>query len=400
MNDRLHELMREATHLTQAGRLAEATQVIQRALQGANAMPPASTRAAAPAADVIDGCVFDVTAAAPADAISLAPSARFEHQPAEPGPGEFLAGSFSHASQTLAYKLFVPASARGGQAMPLVVMLHGCTQDPDDFAAGTAMNECAREQGFLVLYPAQSRSANPQGCWNWFKHTHQQRGRGEPALIAALTRQIMQTHAVDARRVYIAGLSAGGAMAAIVAEAYPELFAAVGVHSGLPNGAASNVSEALAAMQSGSAAAPSSTPRRVAREKAERVVPTIVFHGDHDNTVHHRNGEQVIDAVIARAQAHQPNRTARAAQGAVRVERGASAQGRHYTRSLHHGARGEVLAEHWLVHGAAHAWQGGRAEGSYTDAQGPDATREMLRFFFAHPHEALDAHQPAPTDGV
>lgn len=176
------------------------------------------------------------------------------------------------------------------------------------------------------------------------------------------------------------------------------MFAAVGVHSGLPNGAASNVSEALAAMQSGSAAAPSPADRRPATATGARVVPTIVFHGDHDSTVHHRNGEQVIDAVIARARAHQPHRPDRAAPGQVHVEQGTSAQGRRYTRSLHHGAGGEVLAEHWLVHGAAHAWSGGRAAGSYTDAQGPDATREMLRFFFAHPHEAVEQRQPAPSD--
>ena len=264
-------------------------------------------------------------------------------------------------------------------------MLHGCTQDPDDFAAGTAMNERAREQGFCVLYPEQSKDANPQRCWNWFKHNHQQRGRGEPALIASMALAVMKQHDIDSHRVYIAGLSAGAAMAASVADAYPDIFAAVGVHSGLPSGAASSLPEALSLMNSGSATpghtghVPKTSRVNGAATAPQRPVPAIVFHGDQDNTVHPRNGEQVINAVMSG--------TSHAAL--PQVEQGQSPNGRRYTRSIYAGEHSKSLAEHWVVHGAGHAWSGGQAKGSYTDARGPDATGEMLRFFFEHPLELL-----------
>jgi poly(hydroxyalkanoate) depolymerase family esterase len=347
MNNVLENLMRQATRLTQAGRLSEATAAIQRALNGkANTYDVVADQEApvkpAPSGLILDDCVFEV---------------------ADP----FTSGSHTHATLTRGYKLYVPTPSTG-QARPLVVMLHGCTQNPDDFAVGTGMNERAREQGFCVLYPEQSQAANPQRCWNWFKHNHQRRGSGEPALIASMTQTIMKEHDIDPRRVFIAGLSAGGAMAAIVADAYPEIFAAVGVHSGLPNGAASNVGEALAVMSSGQSGHIKSP------QQPQRLVPTIVFHGDQDRTVHPRNGEQVIASTLGSTAAASP-----------KVTQGLSPNGRRYTNATHHGDAGEVLAEHWLVHGAGHAWSGGHAKGSYTDAKGPDATAEMLRFFFEHP---------------
>jgi poly(hydroxyalkanoate) depolymerase family esterase len=368
MNETLQKLMRSATRLTQSGRLNEATEAIQRALRGtaaAGAGPITASEVVTPKASplVLDGCVFEVDA----------------RKPVAPGSGieAFISGTHTHGSLTRRFKLYIPPG-HVGRSLPLVVMLHGCTQDPDDFAAGTAMNERACEQGFFVLYPEQSQDANPSRCWNWFKHNHQQRGRGEPALLASLTQAVMKEHGVDARRVYIAGLSAGGAMAAIVAAAYPELFAAVGVHSGLPSGAASNVAEALMVMKSGNVgfvvpvkAGPAGAVAK-APLQPQIPIPTIVFHGDQDQTVHPRNGEQVIAA----AQRGASN---------TRVEQGVSAQGRRYTRSTQHGDKGQALTEHWLVHGAGHAWSGGHATGSYTDASGPDATLEMLRFFFEHP---------------
>jgi poly(hydroxyalkanoate) depolymerase family esterase len=354
MNNVLQNLMRRATRLTQAGRLTEATATIQRALSGkTNNYDVVADQEApvkpAPSALILDDCVFEV-----ADA--------------------FTSGSHTHATLTRGYKLYVPTPSTG-QARPLVVMLHGCTQNPDDFALGTGMNERAHEQGFCVLYPEQSQAANPQRCWNWFKHNHQRRGSGEPALIASMTQTIIKEHDIDPRRVFIAGLSAGGAMAAIVADAYPEIFAAVGVHSGLPTGAASNVAEALAVMSSGQSGNGMSSAQ--ATKLPQRLVPTIVFHGDQDRTVHPRNGEQVIASALGSAAATSPQ-----------VTQGVSPNGRRYTSATHHGETGKVLAEHWLVHGAGHAWSGGHAKGSYTDAKGPDATAEMLRFFFAHPHAA------------
>jgi poly(hydroxyalkanoate) depolymerase family esterase len=384
MKDSMLALMNEATALTRSGRLQEATDVIQRALRGTPAAQPGS---AAPADDdslvVLDGCVFEVdevppTAAVPAKpATPNAPAATAAPRvfsDATPGPGEFTRGTHTEAGLTRHYKLYAPPGAQG-RALPLVVMLHGCTQDPDDFAAGTAMNERAREQGFFVLYPAQAADANPQRCWNWFKHNHQRRGSGEPAVIAGMTREVLERHGIDANRVYIAGLSAGGAMAALVAAAYPDLFAAVGIHSGLPGGSASSVPEALAAMSSGSASVRAGT--------APLAVPTIVFHGDEDRTVHPRNGEQLIMGMLNAA-----TTTSLRAVSQPQVQQGVSARGTRYTRSTYAGAEGQALGEHWVVHGAGHAWSGGSVAGSYTDAKGPDATREMLRFFFGHPRAA------------
>ncbi|CAN7673367.1 PHB depolymerase family esterase [Variovorax sp. LjRoot84] len=284
----------------------------------------------------------------------------------EAEPDQWLEGSFTHQHRGIAYKLFVPAKG-AGRRRPLLLMLHGCTQDPDDFAAGTQMNRLAAERGFLVLYPTQTKQHNAARCWNWFLPQHQQRERGEPALLAALTRSVMAEQAVDPARIYVAGLSAGGAMADILGRTHSELFAAVGVHSGLPIGAAKDLMSGLAAMKNGAAAAAT----------AGAVRPTIVFHGDADETVHPRNGEEVATAALAaeadagRLQAHKTQ--------------GRSKQGRAYARRTYADAHGRIAVEHWLLHGAGHAWAGGSAEGSFTDPTGPDASAEMLRFFLSHP---------------
>lgn len=328
------QMMGEATRLTRGGNLLGATAAIQAALGG--------TAAVAEPVEVV---------AETPPLVARVPSAG----------GQFIAGSHSEAGLTREYKLYLPPGAASASARPLIVMLHGCSQNPDDFAAGTGMNEAALAQGFAVLYPAQAQEANPARCWNWFKHNHQQAGRGEPAVLAGMTRAVMQRHSIDPQRVFVAGLSAGGAMAAILGDAYPELFAAVGVHSGLPTGAASDMPQAFAAMKNGGAA--------VAR--SGRTPPTIVFHGDQDGTVSPINGEHAVQASAGAARAG--------------TERGRSRQGRDYTRRVFRAADGQPRAEHWLVHGAGHAWSGGRAAGSYTDPSGPDASAEMLRFFFAHP---------------
>jgi poly(hydroxyalkanoate) depolymerase family esterase len=278
----------------------------------------------------------------------------------EPGSsGLFISATHAEANDKRDYKLYIPPGA-GGAPLPLVVMLHGCTQNPDDFAAGTGMNEAALKRGFYVLYPAQTQHANSSRCWNWFKHNHQQRGRGEPALLAGMTRDVIKQHNIDPQQVYVAGLSAGGAMAAIVGDAYPDLFAAVGVHSGLATGSATDLQAALSAMKGGAAG----------RSSGTATPPTIVFHGDGDVTVHPVNGEHVT---AASAGSFKPE-----------ISQGRSSNGREYTRSVYSGVGGEVVAEHWVVHGAGHAWSGGRANGSYTDPKGPDASEEMLRFFFAN----------------
>ena len=341
--------MAEATRLMQSGNLQAATAAIQAAFGGA-AVPTAANDA-----DVIDVEAHEVKreASAPQDPAQPAHYAK-------PGPsGQFISASHTEAAGTREYKLYIPP-ASFEEPLPLVVMLHGCTQNPDDFAAGTGMNEAALKRGFYVQYPAQTQHANSSRCWNWFKHNHQKRGRGEPAVLAGMTREVMKRYNIDPQRVYVAGLSAGGAMAAILGDAYPDLFAAVGVHSGLPTGSATNVQTALSVMQTGAAAS----------QRTSASPPTIVFHGDQDTTVNPANGEQVV---AASAGVSKPE-----------MKRARSSNGRDYTQRSYKEAGGRVVAEHWAVHGAGHAWSGGSASGSYTDARGPDASEEMLRFFFAN----------------
>jgi poly(hydroxyalkanoate) depolymerase family esterase len=247
------------------------------------------------------------------------------------------------------------------------VMLHGCTQTPDDFAAGTRMNALAEEAGCFVLYPEQTQGANRSRCWNWFKRGDQRRDKGEPAIIAGMTREVTSRYGIDAGKVYVAGLSAGGAMAAVMGAAYPDLYAAVGMHSGLAVGSAHDVASAFAAMRGRAR-----SPAEGSSAEASRAVPIIVFHGDRDTTVHPRNGEQVI------AQSAPPD----VASGSPpSVEKGRVPGGHAYTRTVRHDPTGRIVLEHWLVHGAGHAWSGGSALGSYTDPKGPDAAQAMMRFF-------------------
>jgi poly(hydroxyalkanoate) depolymerase family esterase len=354
MSPDFQNLMAEATRLTQSGNLQAATAAIQAALSG-TATAPEPAAADLTVIDVEAREVFPENAPQP-----YTPTPAREVQPAAAAApdGEFISARYTDASAgTREYKLYSPPGAADGPPLPLVVMLHGCTQNPDDFAFGTGMNEAARQRGFYVLYPAQTHSANASGCWNWFKHNHQARGRGEPALLAGMTLAVMENGNIDPQRVYVAGLSAGGAMAAILGDAYPELFAAVGVHSGLVTGAASDMTSAFGAMQSG--AAP--------RTRTTASPPTIVFHGDQDTTVHPSNGEQVAASAGGLAPANESTR---------------SSDGRDYTVRTYKDTKGQVLAEHWVIHGAGHAWCGGHPPGSFTDAKGPDATAQMLRFFF------------------
>jgi poly(hydroxyalkanoate) depolymerase family esterase len=283
--------------------------------------------------------------------------------------GTFVSRSFSSEAGVREYKLYVPGSYDAAAApMPLVVMLHGCTQSPDDFAAGTRMNALAEAQGILVAYPAQAPRANGSKCWNWFRAEDQAHGRGEPALIAGIALEVAADYRVDPGRIFVAGLSAGAAMAVILGERYPDVFAAVGAHSGLPFGAAHDVASAFNAMKGGTVASRASPGRSGAP------IPTIVFHGDADHTVAASNGEAIIrDATKARTQ------TLRATS-----RRDAAAGGRAFTHDSFADAAGRTHAEHWRLHGAGHAWSGGSAQGSYTDPTGPDASSEMLRFFQQH----------------
>lgn len=373
--------MSQAVRLVREGRLGEATAALQGMLRGAEAAHEA------PRPDSASARIVDVDPDTGAVLPPRASSARFDtagflgglagrvgeaghvapgHVPGA-GGAQFTARTHTGAHGSRGYKFYVP-SAAPDRPLPLIVMLHGCTQSPDDFAVGTGMNRLAEAQGFLVAYPGQTKAANAQKCWNWFNPADQRRDQGEPALIAGITREVMASHAVDPRRIYVAGLSAGGAAAAIMGAAYPELYAAVGVHSGLPCGAARDVPSAFAAMRDGGPVPPPSNGART------RMVPTIVFHADKDSTVHPRNAEHIIAQSVG-GTGLQPS-----------VTRGQVPGGRTYTRSVYADTNGRPMLERWIVHGGGHAWSGGDVQGSYTDPLGPDASREMLRFFLEHQH--------------
>lgn len=415
-NLKLKKMVGEATHLVRSGQLADATRAIQQALRSHTAdataqaptvpgAPPAAstTPVQAPAApgtfrtgmpwrtgaaqDVEDAVVIereDRTNAGGSRGATAGPlqgSSAGQAPQAEP-PGSFTHVVFTHPGaphNPHHYHLYVPPGAGEHTPMPLVLMLHGCTQNPTDFAAGTRMNSAAAPANALVLYPAQPHSANPNGCWNWFRPEDQRRGSGEPALLVAMVRDVMARHPVDAARVYVAGLSAGGAMAALLGREYPDVFAAVGVHSGLQAGAAHNMMAALSAMKTGAKPNPRGTP---VAPPGQPVTPVIVFHGDADPTVSARNGEQVVETALGAV-------AGGAAVLQKTVAQGRSGSGQGYTRTVHRraapgtaaGDAGPVIAEHWVLHGAGHAWAGGSAQGSHTDPRGVDATGEMLRFF-------------------
>jgi poly(hydroxyalkanoate) depolymerase family esterase len=400
MREQLHAGIAEATRLTREGRLAEATSVIQRTLGGRFA-PEASpdvpgvarrsvNEAVQSAATLQQGPTKHGLRRAPR------PPRRYRGMPRPSGPGampgvetpavvsaggRFIERSFTNRAGTRAYKLYIPGGYVG-QEVPLVVMLHGCTQNPVDLAAGTRMNALAEEQTFLVAYPAQATADNSSKCWNWFEGANQRRGSGEPSLIAGITCEILGEHHVAPGRVYVAGMSAGGAMAAIMGTAYPDLYAAIGVHSGLAPGAARDLSSAFAAMRHGGPG----TARRDGSNLAtagelSRVVPVIVFHGDRDTTVHPSNADHLLAHYTADGED-----TGKCAP-LVRVQRGQVPAGHAYTRAIHHDAGGRAIAERWIVHGLGHAWSGGSHPGSYTDPRGPDASAEMVRFFRGHQKE-------------
>ena len=248
------------------------------------------------------------------------------------------------------YRVFSPSVVRAGA--PLIMMLHGCTQTPEDFAAGTRMNAAAEAAGAHVIWPEQTRSENANGCWTWFDPAHQGQG-GEAAILSRIAQDVAARVSAGGG-VHVAGLSAGGAMAAILATAYPGQFTSVGVHSGLPVGSAQDVMSAFAAMRSGG--------------RAARIIPipAIIFHGTADQTVATVNGETL----------------AKAPKGADKPrQRKAEMAGRTVTVTRATGPKGGVLREYWEVDGLGHAWSGGSAAGSYADPAGPDATREMVRFF-------------------
>jgi poly(hydroxyalkanoate) depolymerase family esterase len=310
----------------------------------------------------------------PSFGLDSAPLVKFRKAPQVPVPdgAAYLARTFACAAGSRDYKVYVP-SHTDRRKRPLIIMLHGCTQNPDDFAVGTGMNRLAEEHGFIVAYPGQPIRANQSACWNWFIPLEQMRDVGEPSIIAGITRTIMAEFDIDAERVYVAGLSAGGAMAAIMSATYPELYAAIGIHSGLAYGSATDVASAFATMRGTSS--PAATEQRKSHPKsANGHVRTIIFHGASDQIVHPSNAEKIL--AEARAGLADP---------AEETRHDGSAGGRAYIRTVITDANGVPHVEHWAIEGLGHAWSGGRPEGSHTDQHGPDASREMLRFFLGGP---------------
>lgn len=274
---------------------------------------------------------------------------------------QFIARSFTCAAGARSYKLYIPASAPT-RPHGLIVMLHGCKQNPDDFASGTAMNAVAETHGLIVAYPSQNSTANASSCWNWFSPQDQIRDKGEPAIIAGITRELASEFGIAANRTFVAGLSAGGAMAAIMGQTYPDLYAAVGIHSGLAYGSATDVMSAFATMR-GDAPRNAETPRARVR--------TIVFQGSSDGLVHPSNAERIV------AQAAPEEWSRKAVQQRMQVN------GRSCTRTEIGSADGGPVVEYWLIEGAGHTWSGGHPSGTYTDVSGPNASTEMVRFFLA-----------------
>ncbi len=415
MNDNFADAMRQATTLTRAGNLDAATRLIQQALAG-NGAPPTSEHASEttetaplkivgpantarnkkdrPVSPLIEHDPQPVEqAAAEADAspnprgrtrrplrdvVRLLREGRMPFQGAKSLPGlraphvtphvpegaQFAARSHASHAGARDYKLYRPASAPD-RPRGLIVMLHGCTQSPDDFATGTGMNAVAEDHGLLVAYPGQTSAHNASSCWNWFNPADQRRGAGEPAILASLTRELMTEFGLERDAVFVAGLSAGGAMAAVMGEAYPDIYAAVGVHSGLAAGSASDVVSAFAAMRG---EAGTVVPRPTRNPAPGPRVRTIVFHGAADATVHPSNAARIV---------------ANAADDRLSLARdnGKSQGGHTYTRTIYTRSDGNAAVEFWLIDGAGHAWSGGQAAGSYTNPQGPEASSEMARFF-------------------
>lgn len=353
----LSDAMREITKLTRAQKLMEATRLIQSTLRSREFPPNESNaeqaqkhnkpaRLKRPLGEVVN-------ILRRAKQGLEAPTLKRRKTIVVPDGAQFLSGSYQCSAGQRVYRLYIPSNCGDGQR-PLIVMLHGCKQDPVDFALGTRMNAIAEEQGLFVLYPTQPAGANPMACWNWFNPKDQVRDCGEPSILAGMTRQIMSQHNIDQGCVYVAGLSAGGAMAAVLGATYPDIYGGIGVHSGLPYQVANDVVSAFAAMRGEGKGG-----------RATRPIPTIVFHGDADSTVHPSNADKII---TSQAQAEDLTE--------AQIDFGQT-----YTRKVTRDRNGKVWSEQWLIHQGQHGWSGGSPDGSFTEPHGPDASREMVRFF-------------------
>ena len=378
MKPRLLDVMGDALNLVRKSNVAEATALIRKALSGEKAWRRMRDYAEAEAeaeaqplrlpgpnlAPPVRRPLGEVLRALRARPSIILPDAidKTDEPPPDTHDGKFTSRSYRGAAGSLKYRLYVPAGHEHGDPA-LVLMLHGCTQNPEDFALGTQMNALADEFGLIVAYPLQPRRANAAGCWNWFDKRHQNRGSGEPAKLAGLAQTLASEFGIKKNRIFAAGLSAGGAMAEILAATYPDVFDAVGIHSGLPYKAALDVPSAFAAMKG--TAAVHLPPHAASANDCRK----IVFHGGADETVHPANGERILDEAQ------------RGPKPLKRLDLDWEIEGGRVNRAVLQDAEGRPVVEHWFVEDGGHAWFGGDLRGSYTQSVGLDASRVMVRFF-------------------
>lgn len=359
MTDDFKSAMRRASEFVRKGNPADATKMIQAALAKGGVSGPSTPQtpdATAFGTAKIGRSLRETLARLGTLSRSRMPAADVTEPPLPQG-ARFDGDTFACAQGSRDYRTYIP-DLNGAPAKGLIMMLHGCKQSPVDFAKGTGMNALADRHGLIVVYPAQSRRANMQSCWNWFGPADQMRDAGEPAILAGLAQKMQRDHAIPHGRSFVAGLSAGAAMAVILGQTYTDVFSGVGAHSGLPYKAAHNARSAFAAMGSGGPDAQKARP-----------IPTIVFHGDADSTVHPANGHHIAGAAATGPQ----------------VQEDGNAGKRSFTRSSTLSPHGHPVMEHWTIAGLGHAWSGGHSAGSYTDPDGPDASAEMVRFFLNLP---------------
>ena len=286
------------------------------------------------------------------------------------------------------YFVYTPSNYRAGIAVPLIVMLHGCSQTATDFASGTQMNQLAEKYNFIVAYPQQLSIYNPSLCWNWFNPADQVRGTGEPAILAGIVQEIegnTSRWTIDRHRIYVTGLSAGAAMAVVLGATYPDIFAAIGVHSGAEYGA---ITSPLSGGQAFTQGGPDPIQQGKAAFRAmgsfARLVPTIVFHGTIDQVSWPINGKQVVqqwmetDYLASHGTYHADfNHSSSTMKASV-------PGGHSYTVYKWNAINGNEVEEYWVIDGMGHAWSGG-SPNNFTDLLGPSASLAMYTFFMHQP---------------
>ena len=302
--------------------------------------------------------------------------------------GSWVTATAKTSTGSLDYKVWVPADYRKTKPAPLVLMLHGCLQGPEDLAALSQMNSLADKETFLVVYPQQTAAANALRCWNWFDPKHQDRGAGEPSLIAAAINDVRASYRVREQQIYVVGISAGGAMAVLMAAAYPEIFAAVGVIAAPEYKAASTVQGGLAAMKNGG---PDPTQQGLAAYQAmqksgarkKKRIPLMDIQGTKDPYVNPINSDQLVAQWVQTNDLLDDGKDNDSITKSPVTAEGAVPNGYSYTKYSYRDRKGHVVVEKLVVNGLGHAWSGSTTANQFADAKGPDATMEIWRFFRA-----------------